>query len=108
MEFLLADPEDEALWEGILYPSSAPSSAAHPSRCQSLLLDGVVGACTPGMGERRLRSALRAVGGGGGGGGDGGRGMAATAMLVLRGFCRLARLVFFVWGMGGGGGVVLV
>lgn len=129
-DFLLSDPDDEGLWKGILLPPPPPSSrpAAPEVRRQvspqlyywkALLLDGALGACTPAIGERCLRLALRAVGGADDGGADDGgddrapwgrrgssgageRGgskddssLVSCAVVVLRGLSRLARSVLF-------------
>lgn len=109
VDFLLADPEDEALWEGILYAvpylkttaSTTNSRVGHgPSYWQSALLDGALEACTPGVAERRLRSALQSVGDGAGRGGGGMKGdsgvFAAASAVVLRGLCRLARSAWWL------------
>ena len=130
VDFLLSDPDDEVLWEGILMPPPAPSPRPAPSELgqgsplyywKSLLVGGALGACTPAVGERCLRLALRAVGGGSGGedggddgialapsgrrsssGGGGGTGerrgeddpsLVSSAVVVLRGLSLLARSV---------------
>ncbi|CAN0298140.1 unnamed protein product, partial [Ectocarpus sp. 12 AP-2014] len=95
VDFLLSDPDDEALLEGILLPVLFPSSSfsaapgeGHRDACSSywhtLLLDAAIRKCTPATAERCLHLALRAAGndepvsddgdgrGGGGGGGGGG------------------------------------
>lgn len=113
VDFLLTDPEDEELWEGIILPPPFPSSSSPSSRgaarelphaaslsyWKSLLLDGALSACTPATGERCLRLALGAVGGGGGGGERTSGGarkevdphLVSSAVVVLRGLSRLAR-----------------
>lgn len=106
VSFLLADPEDEGLWQGIIYSVPSPEEATDCDSFyywQSLLLEGAIRACPPGTGELRLRSTLRAPGGvtgleKGGVGLDGDRAVddgwataGTAAMLVLTGLCRLAR-----------------
>lgn len=127
MDLLLSDPDDDGLWKGVLLPPRSPfppssGQAAAPGSgsgrgfpqlryWKSLLLDGALGACTPAVGERWLRSALRAVGGGedggdglspgarrrsaGEGGGEDDASLVSSAVVVLRGLSRLARSVFF-------------
>lgn len=116
MDLLLSDPDDEGLWEGILLPPGAPFFRRRPAApppgpgqgqdiplyyWKSLLIDGALGACAPAIGERCLRLALRAVGGGGEDEGEG-RGeddpsLVSSAVVLLRGLSRLARSVVVFW-----------
>jgi len=108
VDFLLTDPEDEELWKGILLPPPTPSSSSSSSSCsprgaarepphaaspfywKSLLLDGALSTCIPATGERCLRLALGAVGGGGAWN-EKDPHLVSSAVIVLRGLSRLAR-----------------
>lgn len=62
-DFLLADPEDEALWKGIIrgipsLPDQQQQRRQGSLHWRSVLLEGALRACTPGAAERCLRSAL--------------------------------------------------
>lgn len=111
VHFLLADPEDEQLWDGVLFgirdtsPSYTAASGASPlCPWQASLVNALLRKCTPAVVERRLRLAMEKIGEATKGfdarQGDGLKGgtagtisihHAAAAVVVLVGLYRLSR-----------------